>query len=156
MKGLRNLCYKYQYELYSIYSFKYSAYLTAENWIVTQMKPTILQASCIMLFCTQEPQIPDHSKEKCLWHYFNVNQKTEQNKPQIHKFFITYCFFFFWNFAETSIIANHRTEFHFMFVVPPWGFLVILWSMLLVSFPIHHSPPQQSQEELEGSQERKN
>lgn len=72
--------------------------------------------------------------------------KDRTKQIQIHKFSITYCFFSFWNFAETSIIANHRTEFHFMFLVPPWGFLVILWAMLLAfwSFPTHHSPPQQS------------
>lgn len=37
-----------------------------------------------MLFCTQEPQIPDHSKEKHLWYYFYVSKKIEQNKLQIH------------------------------------------------------------------------
>lgn len=51
-----------------------------ENWIVIQINTTVLQHSSIMQFCTQEPQIPDHSKEICLWHYFSVNKKTEQNK----------------------------------------------------------------------------
>jgi len=59
-----------------------------------------------MLLVTQEPQIPDHFKEKYLLYYFSVNQKTKQNQPQLHLFSI----FYFLPLAQFPVFCSNSYD----------------------------------------------